>query len=624
MAQQHVPKGKHSPQNQPNARPASATQTGPVGLPEELFGDFLSGTVQTQANRLGDPRLKGAQKQALASHIGQVQGNKHLQRVMDAYSQPATKSAAFGKTGLLQRHAIPQGRQGVGEEEDEIQAQREEQVAQRHAIPQGRQGVGEEEDEIQTRPMVQRSPAFGQTIAGQGSPARFLWGNSRLPAVQRQKGKTKAPPKGATPKGAPAAKKAVKADDPAVKQAEKEYNKFVSGGPYKSNNYVPDTVDNFGKFDVVYDPANKLLSANMRVKFVFPDMPIPKGKTLVDLALAPVIKSIQDSYVTNFIKHVTTGWSGKFDFRNVREPQSVWGKLNPIRVKVDVQPVKSNQHYTFNKYFTPQIDKKTGQGKVPNVESNFTGNVHMYLFDTTKRGFTGSASIGKEEVVRLQRNLPKIRFASGSAAIDPKYIPDLQFVADYLRRMNRPKFIIGVVGHANKTGKEPENIKFSNMRAQAVMNKLKAFGVNNHTLTASGVGSTGATPDGSWRKVDFAISVDKSFSNVQDVDMHEFGHMLGLDDEYDRGDARTHTTQHKMKVLQKMLGSKGYGKGKADKYADEIAKIYKEGSAGVMHAGDEVRVYNYVTFWQALTDTATKAGNQPTPAFTWEDWKVTG
>lgn len=501
--------------------------------------------------------------------------------------------------------------------EDELQTK---PAVQRHTIPPGRQGVGSEDEEIQTKPLIQRAPSFERMneegmIAG--VRARSLWGNGALPTVQRKNG-DKAP-KDVNIKDAPKAKAEAKAEDPAVKQAKEEYQKYVAGGPYTYENYVPDTAENFGKFDATYNPGSKLLTLDMRVKFVFPDMSVPKGK------LAPIIektqKETQKTYIATFIQHVTTGWSGKYAFKNIREPQSVWGKLNPIRAKVNVQSVESKQHYTFNKYF------KNLAGKIPNVASNTTGQVSMYVFDTIKQGFTGNASVGQGEVVRLRRNLPKTHFANGSADIDAKYIPDLQFVADYLRRMSRPKFEIEVVGHANKTGKESVNLKYSALRAQAVKDKLRAFGVTNHKLTSRGVGSAGATADGSWRKVDFVITTDKSFSNVQDVDMHEFGHMLGLDDEYYRGagDTRSNTTQHKMKVMQKMLGSEAYGKGQEDKYADEVTKIYAtEASAGIMHAGNEVRVYNYVTFWQALSDTAAKGASQPADAFTWKDWKIIG
>ncbi len=45
-------------------------------------GAFGAGTVENQAARLGDPRLTTIQRQALAVQIGQVQGNRHIQRVV--------------------------------------------------------------------------------------------------------------------------------------------------------------------------------------------------------------------------------------------------------------------------------------------------------------------------------------------------------------------------------------------------------------------------------------------------------------------------------------------------------------------------------------------------------------
>lgn len=545
---------------------------------------------------------------------------------------------------IAQRHTIPRGRQAVGTEEEEVQTK---PFAQRHTIPKGRQAIGEDEDVIQEKPALQRAPAFGRQGYRPAGSGRALWGRDDTSSIQRKHGldlkePVKSPPEAKKDAGGGApdakkmpvedkaeAKKEPPADDPLVKQATQDYEKFVSGGPYTIPNYVPDKADkkyHYGKFDAVYDPAKKLLSANMRVKFQFPDLPEAKEGDPLSKKLAQISQVLKDSYITFFTIYTSYGWSGKFNFSNVRQPKSVWGKLNPIQVKVNVTPVESDQHYTLNKYYKDVVDPETGLGKVPSVSSNISSTVNMYKFDPTKRGFTGKKVIGAGEKARLERNLPKIHFATASAQIPARYLPDLQYIADYLKRMNRPKFEIDVVGHASKTGDEAENMKYSEARAQAVADKLKSLGVTNHKITYGGIGSIGATASGAWRKVDFYVEVDKSFSNVQDVELHEFGHMLGLDDEYTRADeTRGYTTQKEL--LVKMLGSEEYGAGKEGKYGSEISKIEKKNikpSAGVMYAGNEVRVYNYVTFWQALYDTAAKAANQPSPPFTWKDWKVQG
>jgi outer membrane protein OmpA-like peptidoglycan-associated protein len=538
-------------------------------------------------------------KQSDLQILQQSLGNKAFRSVMANY---------------VQRHTLPEGRQAVGEEEDEIQARREERV-QRHTLPEGRQAVGEEEDEIQ------RSPTFGRT---RPVPVRSLWGNGH--AIQRDKGKGAVAPKGVDPKGAdpklaaPKGKVEAKVEDPIVKKASKELETFIGGSPYIKNNFEPDNQENYGKFDVTYHPGKKLIQADMRVKFTFPDAPVPEIKSILDFGPAAQMMAIHQMYIANFIAQVHKGWSGRFQFRNVREPQAVWGKLNPVSVKVNVTPVQANQHYTMKANLKTAGTANVSGNKFkkdPSTITLFKGDL-----DPTKQPNTGVKAIGIDELTRLQPNLPKVHFAAGSAKIPAKYTPDFQFIADYLKRMNRPKFVLDVVGRANKTGDEPDNLKYSTARAQAVADKLKSMGVNNHTINVKGVGSTGATKDGAWRKTDIIPQLDKGFNNVQDTTLHEFGHMLGLDDEYVRaGDTRKFTMLHKQKEMQKMLGDKGYGKGQENKYADEVSAVNPLTSASVMERGNDIRMYHYVTLWQGLYNAAMSAAG-PVPPFTWKDWKV--
>lgn len=570
---------------------------------------------RTTAPKAG--RLAGEQDLDLTSALWRVKSDRTT-RVKSGDVLALQRS--LGNKGIrqmLQRYGHVEGAAPIG---------RTSAVVQRHQIPEGRTGVGEEDDEIVVQRLVERQAAFGRP--GPSSERRNPWGSAHRDVVRRQKGKGGAGKAGggAPAADAPVAKggeagkgaKGLELDAEAKKAAEAEYKQFVSGGPYSIKDYVPDTIDDFGKFDAIYDPANKQLKADMRVKFVFPDIKVPKGDTVADKMQRLNILMVKQLYIGNFISQVHKGWSGKFQFRNVREPQEIWGALNPIRVKVNVSPVASNQHYTLEGHL-----KTAGTANVePNVGDK-ANRVQLFAgdLDPKTQDFTNDPKVGKGELARLQRNLPKIRFANASTAIDAKYIPDLKFIGDYLRGMNVPKFNLMVVGRANKTGNEDANMKFSQARAQAVADKLKEFGVTNHVITVQGVGSAGATADGSWRKAEIVPTLDKGFKNVQDTTLHEFGHMLGLDDEYVRDDdKRKHTTQQKW--MRKMLAEPGYGKGKENRYADEVTKVDPEFSASVMERGSEVRSYHYVTLWQALYDTAAKAPKQPTPALTWRDWKV--
>jgi outer membrane protein OmpA-like peptidoglycan-associated protein len=485
---------------------------------------------------------------------------------------------------VVQRHKIDAGRQGVGDQGDELPE--DEVPVQRLATP------GAAKPVMRRHAFERRAPAFGRA-GPQRTAVPSLWGSG---AVQRR--------------------------GPSVKQAKEELGKFVGGGAIKINNFIPDFTENFGKFDVVYNPGVKQLTINMRVKFTFPDLPEPKKGGPLEGVHKALNETIKLAYATNFIGQVTKGWSGKFQFKNAREPQSVWGALNPITVKLNVTKDDANPHYVLKGYFS--------KSDVANVTSNpavgakGAGSINLFKgdLDSKTQSFTGSASHGPDEIVRLQRNLPKIRFGRDSSSIASKYIPDLVYVSDYLRRMNRPKFNIVIVGRANKSGREPRNVAVSAARAKAVDAKLTALGVTNHSLKSRGDGSTGATADGSWRKVDFEIGVDPSFSNVQDTTLHEFGHMLGLDDEYVT--KRGIQLKHQRNFVQKMLGTEAYGKKNKNKYADEITSVDKLKSAGVMYSGDEVRVGNYVTLWQALFNAAEASANQPSPKFSFKDWKVIG
>ena len=90
--------------------------------------------------------------------------------------------------------------------------------------------------------------------------------------------------------------------------------------------------------------------------------------------------------------------------------------------------------------------------------------------------------------------------------------------------------------------------------------------------------------------------------------------MIGLDDEYDSG--RGAITDHYA------LTKKAFG----EKYADKVAKVNVGGAtdqASVMEGGNDVRIYHYVTFWDALVQVTQKSA-VPNPKFGYNDWKFMG
>ncbi len=102
-------------------------------------------------------------------------------------------------------------------------------------------------------------------------------------------------------------------------------------------------------------------------------------------------------------------------------------------------------------------------------------------------------------------------------------------------------------------------------------------------------------------------AVDPAVVNKLDTAGHEFGHMLGVGDEYGtKGDKTSHWN-----LVKKAFGQQ---------YADDVALKDVPGGGSIMRGGQEVRIYHYVTFWQALCESTLKAA-LPDPKFGYDDWK---
>jgi len=428
-----------------------------------------------------------------------------------------------------------------------------------HTTPQSNKGWGRQPDER----IIQRQPA-SQYIG---------WG-----LIQRQDATN------------------AKEDTPEVKQAKEDHAKFVASS-YKWPNY---TTGKNGKFDVDYQPSSNLVDITVKVKFEFPD--------IKETGLAKLIREV--GYRANYLTQVQNAWSNRYTFKNVREPQSIWGKLNPTTVNVNVVPVTANEHFLIQAYLN-----KTGTSAVSGGNTGASNTTKLFKGSDTPRVGFNNASTSKGELDRIQRINPSpILFDNNSATINAGDQPKLGFLATYLKRISNPKFDIDIVGHASATGNKANNQGLSEKRAQAVETALKSAGLTNHNLNTSGVGQTGATADAKWRKVDITPQLPAGWQNVFQTDVHEFGHMIGLGDEYWQSKGTPPQTTHYPLVL------KAFGK----EYADQTVQRGDSPSASVMHFGNDIRIHHYVTFWEALCKTTLQKAAVPTKKFGYDDWKFIG
>ena len=365
------------------------------------------------------------------------------------------------------------------------------------------------------------------------------------------------------------------------KKALKDFPKFLSTA-YSLPNH---TIGVNGKFDAVYTPRAKQLKVTVKVAFAFQGVWSKKAKA---------------NYRAAYIGRVQQAWGGKFTFTNVREPKDVWGKLGPVRVAVRVQQVAAG-----SQHFLIQPSKAAGTAQVAGgITQLFKGNL------SPQAAFNPGTAAG--ELQRLTRITPTpIQFPAGSAAVPAADQAKLDFMATYLKRIHNPQFTVTIAGHANDAATKRANANLSVKRAAAVRSALLAAGLTGHVVRVVGRGQTGSTAgDATWQKTVITSKVPAGWKNLQAVAIHEFGHMLGLGDEYGGG---TPTASHHA-LTKAALGQA---------YADQVAKRGDTDYASIMEGGDDIRIQHYVTMWSTLVDASAKAA-VPAPLFGQADWKFLG
>ena len=381
------------------------------------------------------------------------------------------------------------------------------------------------------------------------------------------------------------------------------YKAFVAGGPYRKANH---TVGVNGKFDMDYDPAGKTATVGVKVKFDWPPATAPAPEDQL-LATDPLART---AYKTKYIEMIQTGFNSKQTVENKREPLDVWSALNPIKIRVAVSEVDSGQHFVVRPRKANQGRASVGMasGAAP------TDARHVNIGHDLNPATWGTAPVTKGETDRVQSIINSVDFAADKATIPGPASIQLSNLANYLKRINNPKFTLTLTASAHSGGTAEEDLKLAAKRADKVKTLLSVAGLTNHTITVvnKGQGASG-------NKVTVVPTVDSGFVHAQDVTLHEFGHMMGLDDEYVYANDLTRGSGTKVSHHALLRNSLG------DDYADRVgtrdaATDYRQ---SLMQSGGDVRVEHYVTMWDALVQAAAMAA-KPTTKFTHAEWKLIG
>jgi outer membrane protein OmpA-like peptidoglycan-associated protein len=198
-----------------------------------------------------------------------------------------------------------------------------------------------------------------------------------------------------------------------------------------------------------------------------------------------------------------------------------------------------------------------------------------------------------------------ILFEQGSTTVSGTDAAALQKFGATLGAPDIPPFPIVLTGRASAEGDEGKNMRLSEARARNVSNEIVKGGAKT-TPTSVAKGEEGAAEnDPAWRIVEIEV---KEFSSQQTTIKHEFGHILGLDDEYPTADATPATSRP--------VGTPVDHSALAQKLIPGQQPIVAKHDESIMSNGEQVRPYHYVTFLEALgnmTGTSGTWGIEPGP-----------
>jgi outer membrane protein OmpA-like peptidoglycan-associated protein len=423
-------------------------------------------------------------------------------------------------------------------------------------------------------------------------------------------------PKTAAPPGSPAAPGPVDPNacpDPA-EQTRKET--FAKRTDMKLTNHIPSV--GLGKFDIAYQPKTGKLPVTVKLHFQFTDdASAPTGMARLlrrlrgdDLSSVIWDKKQKDDYVSQFTTRVHDRWSGAHTIKSIKP---CWNFVAVPDVNVSVVDDKAKAHFavTVHKSPGPDIDYKSAVNNEHLADPTKQPTADFYQSDNREEPDFNSAAVAKTERERIEAAITaaaagRVLFEVNTATMKPGGADALKKVAEAFKAANPSAPLIPIVieGFASSEGKVPRNTELAQQRADAAAKVLTDAGIRQ-PVSATGKGPVGAARDANNRAA--TLAANRTFettykTNRYSVSEHEFGHMLGMPDEYSNA-----TTG--------LLG------GAQSKYVGLVTSAglavptFGEDTSSQMSNGVDVLPRHYVTFWEALA-------KMTVPDLTQADWSL--
>ncbi len=441
--------------------------------------------------------------------------------------------------------------------------------------------------------------------------------------VQRDGPTSPAPAAGVTPAPAPAP---VPGTAPAVPE---DLRRFREAGPYPASAAGTTVLPSTGRggFQARYDATAMVLTITMNVSINFIDgMSVSGGRAVAaDPSLNAAANALnrlpsarrtaainawkwsgdQETWMGGFRSSVQDAWGTAGHGLQFQSSHAGWeAQLARVNIVVNTQdaalaapppagastiPATSGPtHCTANVYKTAEGNNDFGANVAPGSLTSATDQ---------------TLNLGSSQTVTHSHLLnQRVFFARGSVTLDADAQSQLLSVINSFQTpAGGTGTSIDVVGHADTTGGgtaagDARNQRVSEQRAQAVADFLRATRSGGGTLTnaatrirtTTGVGSADGGTDATARRVD----INFAGGGRQNVAAHEFGHMLGMRDEYavDPGG-----------VIGGSAGTTGTATDQdAAVQATGLGRSVKENNDNIMSLGGTIRAPHMVMFMEAL------------------------
>lgn len=294
----------------------------------------------------------------------------------------------------------------------------------------------------------------------------------------------------------------------------------------------------------------------------------------------------EDPWMAQYRQAVEGAWGGQHYFQSQR-----WDSLQS-NVRVNVNVHKGSQD---GDHCSARILKTPPEAIGAYVSRGTTGSATDQGLFMSSSGVTQSEFSFLRYQLRFPNNSSDLTRAVGtmhSNDAGPAYLN--KFIADFQAADPTAGNPIQVIGRASATGDAERNRVLGDERATAVEQHLRSNGLNGSIDRVSRVNEAdvGAGESAAWRRVDIIVGSGEG----QNTAAHEFGHMIGLGDEY----SSPNTGFYPGAGTPVPVGNQSAHHSLAQAMGGGVTGALAENSDSMMSVGNTVRPQHYATFHKAI------------------------